>query len=346
MYETFFTKLKPKTFNNIKALEQSLQSRQDYATEVVDPTSITLTDDGDITYNGKKAKMSLEGFRNMVTKIHRIPDPFAKRIPLDLLQHNIKELGKGIDTPIEFVFQNDGLIINAVKDELKVIPSLPLIRLIDDHQIKHIAYSDYGIEIQTINPQWGEVDIEPKEGEVSGVGVNLINSETGFTDPQAESLVWTLICSNGAILPKRFGQVKIRIKRKDVNVESISRSFQYKLERMLQDNSIIASRMNKMGDSNLRKGEAAWLFKSVSRAVGKDQMLETFGIEGKEFGDLKAEARLDDHREEETEFNVYDNYSKVTNLANEHYGETRRKLQTIGGKFFELGTVGGRVSLN
>ena len=89
MYDTFFEHIKPKSVKTLKELESLLESRPDYITEPVDPSSIRLGDDGLITYNGKKAKMSLEGFRNMVVNLHRIPDPFAQRIPLDLLQNNL-----------------------------------------------------------------------------------------------------------------------------------------------------------------------------------------------------------------------------------------------------------------
>lgn len=345
MYDTFFEHIKPKEINSLAELETQLHDRPDYRTVFVDPTSIRLTDDGNITYNGNQGKMSLEGFRNMVVQLYKIPDPFAKRIPLDALQYNIERLGKEINFPIQFVFREDGLIINAVKDELKAIDSAPLIHLFHDHEVKKVLYSDYGVQVQTINPSFGE-KFEPKVGDITGVGVNFNNSETGFWNPQAEILVWQLACSNGAIMSKRFGQVKVRIKRAGLNAESIARSFEFKLQKLLDDSGIISSRMQSMVNSNLTNENIATVIKAASRLVGVDQVEESLEIERERIKDIKALARIEEHKDEETEFNAHEIYSKITNLANDYHDPIRRKLQVLGGKMFEFEYLGGKVNLN
>ena len=345
MYDTFFEKIKPQSVKTLDELETLLEKRPAYSTELVDPPSIALGNDGLVTFNGKKAKMSLEGFRHMVVQLHKIPDPFAQRIPLQLLQHNIAELGKTINHSIQFVFNSDGLIVNAVKDELKAISSLPLIKLFRDHQVKKTLYSDYGAQVQTINPVFGE-EFEPKVGDPTGVGVNFNNSETGFWDPKAETLIWQLTCENGAIMSKRFGQVKMRIKRADINEESIARTFEYKLDQMLKDAEIIPSRMREMTERNLTIENAATIFKSTSRLVGIDEVEDHFGIEKKEIIEVKAKAKLEEYKDEETEFNAHEIYSKVTNLANKFNDPTRRQLQVLGGKILEFNFLGGKVNLN
>ncbi len=345
MYTSFFEDIKPKTVKTLDELETLLEERPAYTTEIVNPSSITLGDDGLISYNGKKAKMSLEGFRHMVVKLHEIPDPFAQRIPLPLLQHNMIELGKSISFPIQFVFNQEGLIVNAVKDELKKISSLPLTKLFKEHDAKMIKYSDYGVQIQTINPIFGE-EFEPKVGDPTGVGVNFNNSETGFWDPRAETLIWQLACSNGAIMSKRFGQVKVRIKRADINEETIARTFQYKLDKMLTDAEIIPQRMKEMCDSSLTIANAATVFKSASRLTSLDEVEDHFNVDKETIRDIKAMARLDEHKDEDSNFNAHDIYSKVTNLANNYNDPTRRKLQVLGGKILEFNFLGGKVNLN
>jgi len=345
MYTSFFEDIKPKSVKTLDELDTMLEKRPAYTTELVNPSSIMLGDDGLVSYNGKKAKMSLEGFRQMVVKLHRIPDPFAQRIPLDLLQHNLVELGKTISFPIQFVFNEDGLIINAVKDELKKIATLPLSRLFRTHQVKMIRYSDYGVQIQTINPVFCE-EFEPKVGDPTGVGVNFNNSETGFWDPKAETLIWQLACSNGAIMSKRFGQVKVRIKRADINEESIARTFEYKLAQMLKDAEVIPSRMREMCDSSLTIGNAATVFKSAGRITSMEEVSEHLNIDKETIKDIKAKARLDEHKDEDSNFNAHDIYSGITNLANDYNDPTRRQLQVLGGKILEFDFLGGKVNLN
>jgi len=79
MYDTFFEHIKPKEVESLEVLTRELETRPEYITENVDPPSITLGDDGLVNYNGRKAKMSLEGFRNMVVKLYGIPDPAGPR---------------------------------------------------------------------------------------------------------------------------------------------------------------------------------------------------------------------------------------------------------------------------
>jgi len=272
-------------------------------------------------------------------------DPFAQKIPLDLLQTNIIRLGKDIRFPIQFVFNQNGLIVNAVKDELKKISSLPLINLFRDHEVRRIAYSDYGVQIQTTNPIFGE-QFEPKVGDPTGIGINFNNSETGFWDPKAEALVWQLMCSNGAVLSKRFGQVKIRIKRADINEDSVARTFQYKLDNMLKEVGIIPIRMRQMAESNLTIENAATVLKSAARITSLEEVEEQLGIEREEFKDIKAKARLDEHKDDDSGFNTLKMYSDVTNMANKYMDPTRRRLQVLGGKMFEFEALGGKVNLN
>ena len=132
MYDTLFTKIEPHKFHDLEALQESLAKRPNYTTQKVDPVNVTLGDDGLINWNGSSAKMSLQGFKHMMVNLYKIPDPFAKWIPLDLLQHNISEIGQKLEFNMAFVFNHEGLLINAVKDSLRVIPSLPLLDTIKD----------------------------------------------------------------------------------------------------------------------------------------------------------------------------------------------------------------------
>ena len=147
-------------------------------------------------------------------------------------------------------------------------------------------------------------------------------------------------------MSKRFGQVKMRIKRADINEESIARTFEYKLDQMLKDAEIIPLRMREMAERNLTVENAATVFKSTSRLVGLDEVEDHFGIEKEEIRDIKAKARLEEYKDKETEFNAHDIYSKVTNLANKFNDPTRRQLQVLGGKILEFNFLGGKVNLN
>lgn len=345
MYETFFTDIEPRKFQNLEALGEMLEKRPSYHTQVVDPSTVSLGNDGLINYGDSKSKMSLQGFRNMMVKLYRIPDPFATRIPLDLLQYNIKELGNELDFNMTFVFNDQGLLINAVKEELLVLPSMPLLETFKDYKVKSILYSDIALNIQALNPNFTK-SAEPRVGDITQVGLNFTNSETGFSYPKAENLLWTLKCSNGAIAPRRFGLVKLKIKNADSSIESMTRTFSRRLGELLLDGESMVNRLNGLADLKMSNSNAAWIVKAISRVIGKDEALGIFELDQAEFTDIKELARDEVSKDELTELDAWETYSKVTSLANDYLGETRKKLQTLGGKFLELDQLGGRVSLN
>ena len=335
MYENLFVELKPQKFETLGALEEVLRRKPEYRKQSFSGEKIKLNDDGQLSYNGSKSRMSLEGFRRMVTKIYKIPDPFAKRIPLDALQYNITRLGKELQWPLCLIFNEDGLIVNAVEDELKSVKSLPLLSSLEGHNIRSISYSDERLDIQTTNPLWKQ-DIEPRVGDITGCGVNFVNSETGFATPRAETLLWTLVCSNGAILSKRFGGFKINLRGKDIDPESISRTFQYKLEKMIKQADSIPEKLCSLNGKKMTAKIGYSVLRSAAKLVGNDVIVDKFDMEEEDYSNLRHMAKLEETKDNEVDLDAYELYYGITELANSYYGHTRRRLQKIGGSFLEL----------
>jgi len=345
MYQSYFAPLRPTKFETLEEVETMLDERPEYESVLVSGDSISLLDKGVIKFGDREAQMSLEGFKQSMKKVYKIPDPFAARIPYHLLQENIKEIGKTLDYPLELLLNNDGLIINLFPAGMPRIPIRPLLSALEGQEPQHIQYSETGLTIQTLNPAV-TFSTEPKVGDITRLGTNFSASETGFGFPIASTLAYTLICSNGAILPKRFGQIRMRIKSGEADPEAIARNLAYKLRNLIQSTESLGNRFNKMGQINLSFGRTYGILNSCSKVTDREEVLDHFKISGDEFTEIKQSAKNDEIRFDETEYGMYDFYSKVTNMANNHYGSERKRLQTIGGKFLEFEELGGKERLN
>src|SRR3990167_425486 len=115
MYQDLFVPLKRQRFDDLDGLSRFLKSKSQFSTKIVQPETIRLTDNGLIKYgSNEETKMSLEGFVYMATRVFKIPDPFAKMIPFDLLQKNIERLSQEIEDNMTFIFNKEGLLVNAI----------------------------------------------------------------------------------------------------------------------------------------------------------------------------------------------------------------------------------------
>jgi hypothetical protein len=69
-----------------------------------------------------------------------------------------------------------------------------------------MTIADSGMSIEVLNSRQ---TIEPKVGDVTHVGLAITNSETGGANPQARGYTLRLVCTNGAMLPKTFGLIRL-----------------------------------------------------------------------------------------------------------------------------------------
>lgn len=302
-----------------------------YEYEEVSPQGIKLLEDGKIQLrDGNKYPITLPGVLYYITKVLKIPDPFSKRIPYDLLQHNFSKLSEALDDSVTLILKNDK-IINAVLGSYTPLPTNGILESFENQEINMIEFSDENINIQTVNNLL-DFHVEPKPGHLTKAGIHFITSESGFVDPVANSLLYTLVCSNGAILPRKHGQAKIKIKGKEINPEQIVPAFRYKIDHLLKDSARIIERYNKMPEIQMDNFRANSVLRSLAKILDEDSAIDLFGIDTEERKEIKAKAKIDEMRDQETDFNLYNIHYKVTEIANSFKGSTRRRLQVLGGR--------------
>ena len=331
-YSDLFKRSEVLQMETLEELQDKLEdSSYDYRTVL--PNTIRLKDNGLISSNIGDFPIEFQGADSLISKVFKMPTEWSKRIPFDLLQSNIERLSNEVSDGVIFAL-HQGTIINAIKGNYKPIPTNELISCFHNETIKNIEWSHAEVELQTINENKG-LRIEPKKGDITHSGINFRSSETGFSDPIANTFLYTLVCGNGMILGRKYGQAKIRIKnRESLNIPSLRDSFQSRINNMLKDSSELSRKFSKMTEVNLTFNRTNSLIKSISKITNSGMAMNVFGIDDEGKTTIKSKAKLKEHKDQETSFNFYDIHYKITEIANGYMSETRRKLQSLGGRMF------------
>lgn len=327
-YHHLFNSITTQNFKTLEELKEAvISTKYDYLQ--IPSNSLKLEESGKLSYKGGSTEIMMEGVRNLAKGL-KIPDPFANRIPFDLLQNNIKRLGEELDKRVTLVL-HDGVIINGIVDEYQAIPTLPLLEPFEGSDINRIEFSHLGLSIQTLshNNEWTS---EPKVGDITRLGVNLNLSETGFINPVANSLLYTLVCSNGAILPRVFGQIRIKLNNFNIEPTALTEKFQRQLNQLFSQTGRLKANLEKMPNTLLTFKKLNSLVKKVSRVTDPDTALEVFEIDEDERSEIKLKSKNYEEAYEESEINYYKAYSKITNIANNYKSTTRKRLQITAGK--------------
>jgi len=143
--------------------------------------------------------------------------------------------------------------------------------------------------------------------------------------------LYTLICTNGVVLPKRFGYAKIK-PRAEMNLESVTATFKNKIDNMLDKKDLIVEWFDKAAELPLPYYKTAGITKSVSRITSQEEMMELFGIDDDTRIDIKKKGKDEEYQAEDSPFKAYETYYNISKFANDFKGLTRRQLQQLAGR--------------
>ncbi len=195
----------------------SLANAYQYTTNKVDIRDIVVNDNGTVTWPGhEQVPITEHGFRHFC-KLLRIPDPFAKHIPWDLLQHNIRELTHvtSKEASVHF-YEDDGqpVIANIARGDFTPVPHTTFLEVFADRDLDFVRgiISDHSLSIETTSELEGFGDIQVQVGDITKTGIKFYNSVTGFIQSRALLFLYRLVCTNGCTLPMRQGVAKLRMK--------------------------------------------------------------------------------------------------------------------------------------
>jgi DNA repair photolyase len=208
-----------------QTIDEALQlcnSRFHYSRPEIPMKQLFLDDELMLTFHSQRYALTEQAFEDLCQLVN-IPVRFAKNIPTDLvatIMERLKVLHQQTVVPIH----RDDVVVGLVdprkwthsrakesRPHYVPVTNAQLLRVIGDHwadrgDAPRITLADSGMSIEVLN---SHQTIEPKVGDITHVGLAITNSETGGANPQARGYTLRLVCTNGAMLPKPFGLLRL-----------------------------------------------------------------------------------------------------------------------------------------
>jgi len=277
-----------------------------------------------------------------------IPDPFAHRIPFDLLQTNIHRLLSERSTnQINVMHNTNRTILNFMHDTFVPVNNTKLLtemrQKFPNFPIK-ISIGDRGMDLDVISfNREVEVNRENKVGDIIRAGLRLSSSHTGFWSTKANVLLQVLRCTNGAVMPSSWGEAKMRLSP-EKDAEKIYKDFFNQIIKLTPSFDRLTGILSKSPNSYLTDATVLDLWKRLTKNVGLDT-LDADSIIGwvenqRELINSQVRTRKiankmvlpgEEQEDQKTDIACYDVFDRMTFYANDCHQIERKKLQQLSG---------------
>lgn len=336
-------------------IESALKKAPDYFVKrtSIDPAKLSFEYNGSAVFNvdGNKIKTSKNGLCSYC-KLVKIPDPFANTIPLDLLQQNLNRLTYRLNE-VEVVLDNAGNIVAFVPAGYRPIQTFDLLvsleKIMQEHQADNVKIVLGIINSMVTYTTPTFPTLEPKPGDFIRAGIEIANSEAQGIDAQASLFLHRLVCSNGAYMPSKWGNIK-RNSNPKTSYDSMLASFLGRLKGLRTDFDALTETFKDLPTIKLNSKEATLTYKSIAHVFDEGVALDTLKVEKdaiKEIMDF--ERKRNDWRvidstnsvygypARETGINAYDVYNNITQFGRDVLNvNSARKARAIGGNLITM----------
>lgn len=323
---------------------------------------IAVTETGTIVLNGEERQITKWGFEKFCGMLG-IPRPFARKIPEDLLNDNINRLLKEKPEEEKVLFFNakKGLlgVGNEKADPFNNVDFLTQMATIHSSkmEVHDIIVNDRGV---TVNFFTGLPQLEPKPGDITRVGFNTHNSDTGGLPTASHMFLYRLICSNGATMREMWGSAKRTYNRK-ITKETALLNFARETEEISTNATLLSDCFKKMLDTQVTDEYFKRCWTSVKRVVGSDttvdEALEVTSDDRKEMFARIAKRKTENRKRvitggapdipEILGRSYFDLYNQVTAMEKTYRLEDKYNLRRAGGDILSkmLRVETGKVEL-
>jgi len=348
------------TAASLNELQEQAQVFSGFEPETLPGSAIRLNDEGFVTVGGDHLAITRTGFAGLCSAL-RLPNPFVKRIPFDLLQTNVDRLGKTQDELVVFRSPMNNHISNICRPR-QADAALPIVEVVtailDSGALNGVGFevSEHGVVADIAIGDLPKND-HPAVGDVTQFGWQLQLSECGAYMPAGRFWAMVLSCANGMVAPRNFGSIKARPKGK---TESRIRGFvarlqaeQARLGGFVQSYNFLADHPEMIPD-NL---DVSRVWTGVKRVMVEPELADNIlGISEDQRTELRSLAKAqrasmnavglesfdDDEPRDYTKPVIKESWwkliNRITAAANEMKGGERRKLQELGGKTVHTAT--------
>lgn len=138
-------------------------------------------------------------------KWFRIPNGVVHNLSLETTASILNDLLFSIRSKNVLVKIEDGEVLTLASDKFTDFPDLTLLNSLNPADISSISRNDY---MMTIKGQI-QFKIDPFPGDEFGVGISVMNSETGFRSFEIVNYLLRFTCSNGCYVKRPNNHEKI-----------------------------------------------------------------------------------------------------------------------------------------
>ncbi len=338
-------KLHPEKEANVTNLEDGIARlesdfRVEHAETVLE--NIALEAEGYLTHKGERHPLTAWALESLCGVIG-IPAGFAQRIPWDLLQYNFEQLKADLDRDVLLVLGRERALINVIEQRkfgyfpAKSVDVLQGLRGLERKlEVKSLRIADRGLEVSFVDPDLGT--LEPKKGDITAIGLRLTNSETGYAGLEASSFLWRVVCTNGAVLRKKWGGTTWAYDPRMSYERSLADFFGQLKGQSLAVNSL-ANMYNGMLQKQLTVSGLINLWRRVDRITEPAHADSILGLAEEERKALlkgtKEDGAREDSRKQETDISYWRAYNAITERARAYDFLRWRQLERLGGELID-----------
>ena len=314
--------------------------------ELVDPSKLTIEFNGACTFviQGTKYHTTRFGLTSLC-KLFKIPDPFSRLIPVDLLKANIDRLAKEYKKEIQMVLDQHQNIIGFTAAKYRPIQHIDLLPRLKDKfagcENLIVALSTRNVLVQFTSPSFPTFTI--REGEFIKVGLEIVNSEVNDWDAKAQIFMLRTKDNAGALMTENWGKIS-RNKNNKLQYETVVEQFVTGCVEFKTDMTKLSEIFTKLPNISLNSRHFAIVYGALLHVAGKsvaEQVLSTDEAEAKDFTQFEKRRNKWNFRYAEwygkppkdTQKNAYTVFDRLLDAAN---GSTDliycRKMRAIAGK--------------
>lgn len=329
----------------VKNFDEAISNLEsDYQVTHKDATldELIINNEGRLACRGEEHLMTEWALENLCGQVG-IPRTFARNIPWDLFLHNFDQLKTERNRPLVLAVGREDVVISVIKQgKLPYFPakSVDVLRKLQEAQaelqVHELRIADRGVEASFIDPRLGE--LEPQVGDITGIGLRITNSETGFRGLKASSFLLRLVCTNGAVLSNNWANVAWSYDPR-MNYRHSLDNFFKQLEQLSLGVSHLRESYRTLIQKKLSVLGLVNLWRSVNRIVGQTDADGILGLppdERKSLVKATKERRPGDNSHlEETDRSYWEAYNAITERARQYDFLRWRQLERLAGRLLD-----------
>ncbi|MBI5731054.1 MAG: hypothetical protein HY963_07950 [Ignavibacteriales bacterium] len=281
----------------------------------VEPEQLHVINNGktlflEIFDNGIKQLPMRETFLYKLLRWHSFPTYQLKILDIETVTSLLNDYLLGMKNRYVNIKCEQGEALTITSSKFTEVEDLEILRRLDDKNVESVFINDYDTFINTETL----VTIEPFPNkvfgkDVFGVGLSIVNSETGFRTFQINNYLLRYVCSNRAYV--KFQGDEVCLSHYNLFLQDAYQLLDYKLRERLNYAEVINKKLSEMD----RPISSEFIYK-VNREI-----MKKLGVK-----------ILSDLLESDRQITKYDLFNLITERAKDYSMSKRILLEEIAGK--------------